>query len=402
MATDFDGADEEVEFLDLGTDTGSGPDGSDAENDDVDWLDEPGGEERVASGRDPLRLPPRAARGRALASVLSLATVLSAVIGVGTVAYHRHETDVRAANLVKLTASSTAPSIPGLTELAFDPKWHGHVSEHIVIPVVNKGPHAITLMDGKLSEAGLQGAPMLEPVGKATIQPGGTGELGGTVTADCTTEFSNLTMNDVTVGPGTTVGTTTATVVLDGDSTDGSATATKPQTDMGALKVRARSVSGHVGEQTIFPEPAVGNTAERICAQQGRKVAQLGTVHMSADSNTRTFTVSLTAKSMADTPLEYESSATWDTLPGAVGLELQAGFSPTSEDALVQPGGTFTASFQMTVVTCPTSATFHDDQITLAVTFASSGGYLISGETQAVAARPLIYEACGLPADWKG
>jgi hypothetical protein len=104
---------------------------------------------------------------------------------------------------------------------------------------------------------------------------------------------------------------------------------------------------------------------------------------------------------MADTALEYDSRAAFAAPPGAVGLELAGDFAPTSEDALVPPGGTFTASFQMTVVSCPTSATFHQDQIVLSVVFASDQLYVAS-ETATTSARPLIYEACGLPADWRG
>ncbi|WP_034265282.1 hypothetical protein [Actinospica robiniae] len=397
MAADYDGEDEQVEFLDLGT--GGGPDGDGA--DEVDWLEEADGEERVAAGRDPRRLPPRATRNRALASVLSLAVVLSAAIGAGTAAYDRHQTDVRSANLVRLAASSTAPSIPGLTELAFAPKWHAILSEQVVVPVVNKSPHPITLLDGRLTETGLRGAPTLKPVGKAVIPPEGTGELGGMVTADCTAGFSDMSSGANPQSSAGLDGTTTAMAsVIDTASLD-AGDLTKMRESMGALQVQARSVSGHLGEQTIFPEQAVGNTADRICSQQGRKVAQLNKVTTSVDPSAHTFTVSVTAKSLADTALEYVSSAGFETLPGALGLELAGDFSPSSQDDLVQPGGSFTVSFQMTVVTCPTSATFHQDQIMLNVTFLSDD-FMLSGVNESVAARPLIYGACGLPADWQG
>lgn len=392
MSADFDDG---VEFLDL---DGDGADRG-AVDDGVDWLDEDDDEERVASGRDPQRLPPRATRDRLLASVLSLALVLSAAISVGTAAYHRHEADERIANTLTLAASSAAPSIPGLTELAFAQQWHAHLAEQIVIPVVNKSPHAVTLVDGKLSEAGLRGMPTLKPVGDATVPPGGTGRLGGTVTADCTTQFDDA----VTIDPNQSRSTGTATVTVNGDGTiTGTGTLeARRQANLGALQVHARSLSGHVGEQTIFPESGLADTADRICSQQGESVAHTSAVKVAVDPRKHSFTVSLTAKSVADTALGYVGTTSWVAQPMALGLELDGAFLPITESGTVQPGGTLTVSFRMTVRQCPTTPTFSDDNLLLSLLFVLNTN-LVSAENDAVPYRALINEACGHPADWKG
>lgn len=395
MASDFG---DDVEFLDLGADGGSDgvSDGGIAE-DGADWLEEPGDEERVAAGRDPRLLPPRATPRRALASALSLALVVSAAIGAGSAAYHRHETDVRIADTLRLAASSTAPAIPGLTELAFAARWHAHLDERIVIPVVNKSPNAVTLVDGRLTEAGLRGTSTLKPLGEATVPPGGTGKLAGTVTADCTTQFEDA----VTIDPNKSK--TTATVTINGDGTiTGTGTLeAQRQARMGRLQVRARSVSGHVGEQTIFPESGLSDTADRICSQQGGTVAHTSGVKVAVDPHTHSFRVSLTAKSVADTALNYVGNTGWAAQPTALGLKLNDSFTPVTESGTVQPGGTFTVSFQMTVEHCPTTPTFADDNLLLSLLFVLDTS-LVSAENDTVAYRAVINEACGHPADWKG
>jgi len=401
MAEGFDG---EVEFLDF--DAGDGSDGDGAE-DGVDWLEESGDEERLGSGRDPRRLPPRATHRRVLASALSLAMVLGTAIGVGTAAYHRHESDVRIANMLTLAASSAAPSIPGLTALAFAAQWHAQVAEQVVIPVVNKGPHAVTLVDGTFTEAGLRGTPTLKPVGEAIIPPGGTGHLAGIVTADCTQRFDGIVAIDSPSSqpdPSATDGAYASTVTITGDAAiagAGGSLQMQPRAGKGALKVRARAASGRVREQTIFPESGAADTADRICSQQGENVAIIGGVRVAVDPHAHAVTLSLSAKSVADTALGYIGTADWVTNPVAPELKLPNRFTPVTESGTVRPGGALTVSFRTTVEHCPSTPTFDDDPVEVSVMFVLDTN-VISAVDGTIGARALINEACGHPADWKG
>ena len=408
MASEFDYV---VEFLDLDVAEDAKAHGGGA-GDEIDWQDEPGGEERVTSGRDPRRLPPRATRGRALASLLSVAMLLGTAAGVGTKAYHRLESDLRIANTLNLAASPAAPSIPGLTGLTFQREWHAHLAEQVVIPVVNRGPETITLVDGELTETGLHGTPMFKPVGKAAILPGGTGELVGMVTADCATEQSDdgvtLVVNPATGGtvaqqPGPTDGndigadgayTGTVTVNgLDGNGNSASLVQASKRASVAALQVRARSAGGRVGEETIFPETGTANMADRICTHQGWSVVQSIGLKTKVNPRTRSITVSLTSRSIADTALDYSGTTSWVTAPVAPGPMLNSHFIPTSATGQVQPGRTFTVSFQVTIDHCPVAAMSNNDNIMLSVMFAFDNE-LVSVENASVGSQELIYEAC--------
>lgn len=405
MTAEFDDG---VEFLDLDGDEGA---------DEIDWLEESAGEDGVEGGRDPRRMPPHAARGRVLASVLSLALMLGSLGAAGSTAYHRHETDVRVADTVKLAASSEAPSIPNLTQLAFVATWHAHPTEQVLVPVVNKGPDTVTLMDGKLTEAGLTGSAAFKPVGKAAVPPGGIGELVGVVTADCTTEldagFLLVTgeSNQASAGGGFQIsgpgglGGSASVVSPGGDGSQSAvggslfgfgAVPQSTRAHLGSLVVRARAAGGRIGEQTIYPETGLNTTATRICTQQGENVANVAGPRTSADPATHVIMVSLTATSVADVALDYHADAEFSTIPEAPGLQLPATLTPTAPTSgTVGPGGSVTLGFQVPITHCPSSSTPADENILFNLMFLLNGR-LVSLQTYTAAVQPLIAKACGL------
>jgi hypothetical protein len=403
VSADFD---DEVEFLDL--DAGAAGGGAD----EVDWLDEPAGEERVASGRDPRKLPRRAARGRALASVLSLALVLSAAGGIATAAYHRHQTDVRVADALQLAAASTAPSVPDLTKLAFATNWQAYPVEQVVIPVANQGPAAITLVDATLVESDLRGTPVLKPVGRTVIPPGGTGVLAGTVTADCVTvQYSAListsddeprTLDQEAVPADVTSGVVTVNGMSEGI---GLLSEQKPAS-ADQLRVRARAYGGRLRVATILPESGQADTAHRICAQQGHNAVRTGKMKISADPSRHTITMSVSATSLADSPVSYSAGAGFSAAPVGADMKVDQLFvstrtdGPVAADGEAQPGHKFTVTFVTTVGQCPSTPPSSGDEIVVGIT------YILANEPVGVVvdtldAGPLISEACGHPADWK-
>ncbi|MBR7833185.1 hypothetical protein KDL01_07910 [Actinospica durhamensis] len=398
--------DDGVEFLDL-----------DEDGDAIDWLEESAGEDGVQGGRDPRRLPPHAARGRLLASVLSLALMLGSLGAAGSTAYHRHQTDVRVADTLKLTAASAAPFIPNLTQLAFVTTWHAHPTEQVLVPVVNKGPDTVTLMDGELTEAGLAGVTAFKPVGNAAVPPGGTGELAGVVTADCTTELDSALLvltaepNQTSpsggfqiTGPGQLGGLSVVSPGGDGSQTGTGGSqfdfgGTAPQSTrvhLGALVVRARAAGGRVGDETIYPETGLNTTAARICTQQGENVANVAGPRATADPATHVITVSLTATSVADVALDYHADAEFSTIPEAPGLVLPDTLSATAPvSGTVTPGGKVTLGFQVQITHCPGSSTPADENILFNLMFLLDGR-LVSMQSYTSSVQPLISKACGL------
>lgn len=407
MASGFDdgltdgleGGLEDVEFLDLDGDEGE---------DGVDWLEDPDGEDedRVGSGRDPRLLPPRAPRGRVLATAVSLGLVLSTVGGVATAAVHRHRNDVRTANALELAAAAQAPMIPGLAQLAFSAIWQAHPTERVLVPVLNQGPDRITLIDGRFTELGLSGPAVLKPVGNASVRAGGTGELAGLVTADCTTAQDavplELGMGQATPG---SVQTSGGPVTLAGGSSgavlggpfDGvGGVPLGTQERLGALEVRARSASGRIGEQMIFPDVGANSTADRICEQQGQNVVTTSGLSSSVDPRTHTITVILAANSVADVPLFYTADSEYSAVPEASGLVLAQTLKPIQPTSgTVQPGGKLKLAFQIPISRCSRTFTPDTDNVLLNVMFLLDDE-LVAMEIYTTPVQPLIKQACGI------
>lgn len=417
MGSELDDADDDVVFVDLDADEDPVFVDLDADEDPAGGAAD--GEEQVGGrARNERLLPPRASRGRVLASLVSLGLVLGGIGAAGTAAYRVHENDVRVANTIKLAASADAPSIPGLTGLAFDTVWHARPSQRVTIPVVNEGPDTVTLLDATLTEVGLRGTATLEPVGRATIPPGGTGRLAGLVTADCVSTLANqpsvseTTDSQAYAGilpkPGTVIATVTATEP---------AQAMKPdqlRRRLGTLEVTARSAGGRVGKQSIYPENGLTDTAERICLQEGQMVLRTYGLRTMTDAHKHTITVSVTATSLADVNLQYLARAEFSDQPQAPGLVMPDQPTPTMPDwGTVEPGGDFTVSFQVQIEQCPSSdamagttagsgadagvdATAAADVDVDVIETLTFNGEVMTTEWDYQPVQPLIDEACGL------
>jgi hypothetical protein len=163
--------------------------------------------------------------------------------------------------------------------------------------------------------------------------------------------------------------------------------------------VRARSASGRLGEQTIFPE-TISSTAQRICLQQGHAFAQDSNMITVVDPRRHTITVSATLTSAADVPVGYGADALFSVQPQAPGLVIPEGLTATTPTAgTLRPGSSSVVAFQVAVSRCPTAPTPIPASVSLNVDY-TLGGELASISTQSTDLRPLVAEACGHAADW--
>lgn len=336
-----------VEFLD--------PD--EAAPDDVLWADEEG----VGAGRDPSRLPPRATARRVLASLVALGVFLAGTGSAAAAAYHRHMTDRRLANELVLRAASSPPAIPDLAALGFAAEWHAQVTERVLVPVVNQGPKTVTLLGAVLAEPGLVADVPLTPVVGRTLRPGGTAELAGTVTADCTQ------------GQGAAAAGGAAPV----------------------LTVRARTAGGTTATARIDPEGEESpGLQQRICGQEGDRLTEPGALTTSIDTTSHIITLRLTAASNADVRLGYTPSGQYESDPSleVPGLVLSRPLADPPNDSLAAHG-TLTATYYVGVRTCPSAKPRQPTMLDLQLRF-SVGGATLSSTTRQVDLDPLIATAC--------
>lgn len=339
-----------VEFLDPDDDSG-----------DIELLDEPD-EERLIGGRDPLLLPARASRRRAVASLLALAVWVTGVSGCVTAAYHRHQTDVRIANLLSLRGTKAAPSIPGLSALGNQTVWHSRPSERILISVVNKSPEPVTLLDGVLDEPGMTTPATLTPVGGATLKAGQTGQIAGSVTVDCTegTSTDSAVSAENSAAAGATAGTATAAVTADSPGAP--------------LLVRARTSGGSIGLQRLQPDAGGQNLQQRICGQEEGNVFGTFSTSTTGDPKTHLISLSVSTSSIADIPLNYSASASYSADPEAGGIVIAPDPRPAlAVTGTVEPGGRLRVAFSIPVTSCPATPPPSTDNILIFLMFTSRG-----------------------------
>jgi hypothetical protein len=345
---DFDwSADEDVFFLD-GDEDGAEADAPDLARDfdrDFDlgldlgrdgvrgepgWLDE----ERLQGGRDPGRgLPPVAPHSRVTASLLALAIFLGCTGSAFTAAYHRHLTDRRIANTLKLSASGMAPKIPGLAALGFQQLWQAELKERVVIPVINHSPKSVVLLGAVLEEPGMTASAEFEPVGAAKLAPGQTGAVSGEITVDCTQD--------------------PAAVFPYMDNSDNS---TVPLPNTAALLVRARTEGGQVGEAALNPDADGPDLQLRICQQEGFDITGPPTIYAIGDARTHSVVVTLTVASSSDVTMGYRATV-------AYARQNQYGVSGPADTAPPEPllpatgtvrsGAMIHVSFTIHVLACP-------------------------------------------------
>ena len=347
---DFDwSADEEVFFLD-GDEDGAVAGGPDLDRDfdrnfDFDLGLDPGRggtrgkagwleEERLQAGRDLGRsLPPVAPQSRVMASLLALAVFLGCTGSAFTAAYHRHVTDRRIANTLALSASDTAPKIPGLSTLGFQQLWQAELKERVVIPVINHSPKSVVLLGAVLEEPGMTASAEFEPVGAARLAPGQTGAVGGEITVDCTQD--------------------PAAVFPYMDNSDNS---TVPLPNTAALLVRARTEGGQIGEAALNPDANGPDLQLRICQQEGFDITGPPTIYAIGDARTHSVVVTLTVASSSDITMGYRATVAYtrQNQHGAIGPADTAPPEPLlPATGTVRSGATIHVSFTIHVLACP-------------------------------------------------
>lgn len=298
---------------------------------DAAWLEE----ERVESGQGAGALPPRASRNRLLATLAALALFLGGTGAAFTAAYHRHETDVRTANLLALGSAGYPPQLPDLADLAFSTSWHAVLRERVEVPVVNQSPKPIVLLGAELTEPGMVGTASLAPAGATRLATGQTGVVAGVITVDCA---QNPRLGYPSAG--------------------GDPSFVIPVQPASSLLVRARTSGGRIAEATLDPEAGQGFQEEmqqRICLQQGDNAVSNLRQATHYDPATHVLTLDVSVKSNADTAMQYTADLSVET-PGAdatAACTAESAHPTTPAAGTLGPESTVTAAFAIQMSACP-------------------------------------------------
>lgn len=225
-----------------------GPDGPDVfldgdidELDAVEWLEGEDGEDadRDEIASRPSALAAHTTRRRVVSSLLLVGAVLAATGYGANAVYHRDRTadrtadlaaDATADELILAAPASRGISLPGLGGTGSGATRTELLSTEIAVPLVNRGPAAITLLPGAtLLGRGLTASNL----GSATtvLDPGQSTVLRGSVTVDCAR----------------------------GAADSGPAAVT-------SLMISARTSGGGLGVSTVAFADAAGSVRDRVCA----------------------------------------------------------------------------------------------------------------------------------------
>jgi hypothetical protein len=381
----------QVEFLDP-----EDRDGHDSAE-DVAWLDEEG----LGTHRG-LLLPPLTTARRLTVSLAVFALGLS-LTGFSGFAAYRHDQNVAAeANALILREVNVGDAVtltdPG--QFGGANGWRLEPSAAISIGVTNESPDSITLMPGAtLTGPGIAAPSTLTPAGTSVLAPGQSGRLTGSVTVDCGMQVQ---------------GAKGADAVVKGEN---------------SVLVQARTASGAVG----FAELGVGQSADavrqQICTEQGDSMAA-SFFPISVDGATHSFTVGVSAHSLAAQPLKYWVSASFseapetilDTLPSLVQVTLSDGkpvdtgsLSAAAVDALLpgvqltdaaplgpvegtmSPGASTSTAFAVHVRSCPSSPPTSNAELNLNM-FLDDHGQPAYFQADSFELDTLIASACDLTA----
>lgn len=291
--------------------------------DAVEWLDEHD-EEHVRSHESAL-LPPRTTARRVFGSALALGLVLAAT-GYAGVAVYRHDQAVElAADTLVLRAVDVGDPVtlldPG--SLGGVGAWRIDPSAAVAVDVTNESPDPITLLSGSvLNGPGLTAPTTLRPSGSGVLRPGQTGRLTGVASVDCGVRAANT------------------------------------GADRGnSVQVQARTAGGAVGVASVGLDGGGESVRQQICVEQGQGLAS-SFFPQSVNSTTHTFTVAVTAHSLAAQPLRYsvvEIVSTPPTLMPSVPLSTPTPTGPVA--GTLKPGAVMTAGFTVHVTECPTLVT---------------------------------------------
>jgi len=346
----------QAEFLDPRED----PDG-------IDWLDE----EHVRSHARSRRLPSSAVVRRFLGSLLVFA-VIAAVTGYAGLAAYRHDQAVAAAADSLVIGGVDVGDPVSLTDpgqLGGTDSWRIDPSAAIAIGVTNQSPEAITLLSGStLLGPGLIHPAALRSAGAMVLQPGQVGRLVGVVSVDCAVQES--TRSTVIFVPG---------AAAQGDT----------------VLVQARTASGAVGAASVQLDTGGETVRQQICLQQGAGLAT-STFPESVDVRTHSFTIAVSAHSLAAQPLRYQLTQIYPNgmLPG-VTLSAPTPFGAVS--GVLAPGAGVSAGFTVHVESCPRSPTTGIAEVYLQM-YLDDSGSLAYFQSNGFDLTTLVGAACGLDA----
>jgi len=220
-----------------------GPDGPDVfldgdiddmdEAADVEWLDHDAADELASR---PCALPAHATRPRVIGSLVLVGAVLAGTGYGANRVYHRDRAadlvaGATADELILAAPAARGISLPGLGGLAAATTRTGsRLSTPIAVPLVNRGPAAITLLPGAtllgpgLTASNLGGATTVLTPGQSTV-------LRGYVTVDCGRGAADTGTAGVT-----------------------------------SLTISARTSGGGLGVSTVAFADAAGSVRDRVCA----------------------------------------------------------------------------------------------------------------------------------------
>jgi hypothetical protein len=288
-----------IEFLESPEDAG-----------DIAWLDVDGEPaEDLDGSRGSSLLPPRTTARRVLVSLLIFALALSTTGFAGVHAF-RHDQSVQAAEneLVVREADVTDPLMltdPG--ELGGVGMWRLDPTASIAIGVTNESPDPITLLpDATLYGPGMTGPATLQPSGSTPLRPGQSDELTGVATVNCGIQTERLTS------------------VLE-DNT---------------VLVQARTASGAVGMATVSLNGGAESIRSEICTEEGDALSA-NFFPEAVNPTAHTFTVVVSARSLAAQPMQYQVTESYassvasvggpiDTEPGVASSEPIASSAPVA------------------------------------------------------------------------
>ncbi|MBR7833186.1 hypothetical protein KDL01_07915 [Actinospica durhamensis] len=278
-------------------------------------------------------------RPAAFVLVLGLCVGATALAGVG--AYRRDLAADRAAAALILRQETIGDpvSLPDAASLGPVGSWSAEPSATAEVDLVNLGPDAVTLLPGDVLRGPGVTAGSLSPGGSGRLSPGQIARLVGTVWVDCRQ--------------------TPAT--------------TSPSPPVTTLLVRARLANSRVGTTPIGLNAGGESVRDQICLRQGEAVVS-ASFPQSADPAHHTFTLALTARSLADTPLQY--TLTLRYAPSAAlsqGAKLGGPDPVGSVSGALAPGGTLSGGFVVPVTHCPIALLEENADVDLQLTALDAG-----------------------------
>lgn len=360
---------------------------------EIAWLDADGEErEHLGGSRGSSLLPPRTTARRVFASLLIFALALSTTGFAGVDAF-RHDRAVQAAANELLLGGVQVGDPVTLTdpgELGGLGTWRMEPSVSISVGVTNESPDPITLLPGAtLLGPGVTAPATLRVSGTASLRPGQSTELTGVVTVDC------------------------------GVLKQRPSTATESNT----VQVRARTASGAVGDATVTLPGGAESVRLQICAEQGAGLAA-SFFPESVNTAKRSFTVGISAHSLAARDLRYRAAVAYSSsvtsiggpapeaagLPTGDGEPILPGWTTSSDlpgvtlsapvpvgavDGTLATGGDMSAGFTIQVLTCPSSVPTMPSAVELTVLLDDDGVPAIF-QADGFDLDTLVGAACGL------